>query len=140
MQSVCYLTIITSPHPRSLVLFVYQSPCARQLPLGATTTLPGHQDPRTGSDNAHFLVRCLKNVLSFWVLCLVRLLLSLPFLEVSTERADNFIGLVAYALSNRPRRITRRYSYTGKQKMNFFALVAATLPMPLFRHSQTYLR
>jgi hypothetical protein len=40
-----------------------------------------------------------------WVLCLVRLLLFLPFFDVSTECADNF---VAYALSNRPRRITRR--------------------------------
>ena len=46
---------------------VYQSPCVHQLPLGATTTVPSHQDPRTWSDKTHFHVKCLKNVLSFWV-------------------------------------------------------------------------
>ena len=66
MQSVCYLTIITSAHPHSLILFVYRSPCARHLPLGATTTLPGDQDTRTRSNKTHFHVKCLKNV-SFWM-------------------------------------------------------------------------
>jgi hypothetical protein len=67
MQSVCYLTLITSAHPRSLPLFIYQFLCSCQLQLDATTTLLSHQDPRTRSDKTHFYVNYLKNVFSFWV-------------------------------------------------------------------------
>jgi hypothetical protein len=66
-----------------------------------------------------------------WVLYLVRLLLFLPFLDVSTECADNFVGFVAYALSNRPRRITRRIR-TRESRRRIF-LLWSLLPMPLIR-------
>ena len=87
MQSVCYLTIITSAHTRSLTLFVYQSPHPRQLPLGATTTLPGHQDPRTWSDNTHFHVKCLKNVFRV-------VLISTVVASVGVGDLDEFVAFV----------------------------------------------
>jgi len=145
-------------HPSWFTNSVYQSPCARQLPLGATTTLPGHQDPLTKSDKTHCHVKCLKSVFSFWVVLIGTVIASVGagdldkfagfvgyfawyvyscsfrFPDVSTECADKFVGFVAYALSTRPRCTTRRVR-TRDSRRRFFSAWSLLL-VPLFRHSQ----
>ena len=75
--------------PYSFTNSVYQFPCARQLPLGTTTTLPGYQDPRTRSDNTHPHVKYLKNVFSFWVVLIGSVIAS-----VGAGDLDKFLACV----------------------------------------------
>ena len=102
----------------------------RQLRLSATTTLPGHQDPRARRDKADFHVQCMKNVFSSWMVLLGTVIISvwlriwtsswrccaspgtstllLPSPDVSTKGADESVGFLAHAMSNWPLCITRR--------------------------------
>ena len=75
--------------PSSFTNPVYQSPCPRQLPFGATTALPGHRDSLTWSDKIHSHVKCLENTLSFRAM-----LIDTVILSVGAGDLDTFVGFV----------------------------------------------
>ena len=111
--------------PSSFTNSVYQSPYPSQLPFGATKALPGHRHSLTWSDKIHSHVKCLENILSFRAMLISTVILSVRAGDLDTFVAfvgcfawyvnscsrcfaDNYIGFVAYAMSDRPRCITRR--------------------------------
>jgi hypothetical protein len=122
--------------------------------LAATTTLPSHKDSRTRSDQTSCQMseerlqllggahrHCYHLGWSWgsgqvrgicWLLRLVRILPFLPFSRVFTKCADNYVGFVAYAMSNQPCCITRRVRTRESRRRMFSAWLL--LRMPLFRH------